>query len=228
MKRIDLNADVGEGCDDAALMPFLTSANVAAGGHTGDDETIARTVALAQQHGVAVGAHPSYPDRVQFGRVAMQLEPDVLTRAIAEQLQRVRRIAGALHHVKLHGALYHRAAESLDVATAVLRAFDEHMLVVGPPGALLLKLAREAGHDTAVEAFADRAYEPDGKLRARSLPGALITRPEEAAAQALKLAPTAQTLCVHSDTPNAAEIAAAVRAQLKREGFQLAPPLRSH
>jgi len=222
VKRIDLNADVGEGFDDAALMPSLTSANVAAGGHAGDDAGIARTVALARAHGVAVGAHPSYPDREGAGRRPMELSAAELEATLREQLARVRRAAGALAHVKLHGALYHRAAESLDVARAVVRALDRGAVVVAQPGAAVLEAAREAGLKVATEAFADRAYEPGGKLRSRALPGALVTDPAAAAAQAVRLAPGVQTLCVHSDTPGAAAIAAAVRAALEQAGWRVA------
>lgn len=224
MKRIDLNADVGEGWDDAALMPFLSSANVAAGGHAGDDESIARTVALARGHGVAVGAHPSYPDRAGFGRAVLPLTDAELEQTLREQLDRVRRAAGALHHVKLHGALYHQAAKSPGVARVVVRALAPTDVVVAPPGAVLLDVARAAGLAVALEGFADRVYEPDGSLRARSLPGALITDPDVAAEQALRLAPAVQTLCVHSDTPGSAALAAAVRARLEAAGFTLAPP----
>ena len=224
MKRIDLNADVGEGWDDPALMPFLSSANVAAGGHAGDDESIARTVALARRHGVAIGAHPSYPDREGFGRTVLPLTDAELEQTLREQLDRVRRAAGALHHVKLHGALYHQAAKSPQVARLVVRALGPAEVVVAPPGAVLLDVARAAGLAVALEGFADRVYEPDGSLRARALPGALITDPDLAASQALRLAPDVQTLCVHSDTPGAAALAAAVRARLEAAGFTLAPP----
>ncbi len=222
MKRVDLNADVGEGFDDAALMPFITSVNVAAGAHAGDDASIARAVALARAHGVCVGAHPSYPDRAGLGREPMALGDAALEQTLREQLARVRRAAGALTHVKLHGALYHRAAESLEVARVVVRALDREAVVVAPPGAALLAAARDAGLRVATEAFADRAYEPDGRLRSRALPGALLTDPAAAAAQAVRLAGGVQTLCVHSDTPGAAAIAAAVRRALEEAGFQVA------
>lgn len=224
MRSIDLNADVGEGFDDAALMPLLSSANVAAGGHAGDDATISRTVALARAHGVAVGAHPSYPDRAHFGRGAMELRPEALEVSLLEQIDRVLRAAGTLHHVKLHGALYHRASEDSDVAHALLAAIrrvDPKLLLVAQAGSRLIDLAQAQGIRTSAEAFADRGYAPDGTLLPRGQAGALVTDPAAAARQALELAalPDVQSLCVHSDTPGAAALAAEVRKQLLAAGY---------
>jgi UPF0271 protein len=226
MRAIDLNADVGEGYDDAALMPYVTSVNIAAGGHAGDAETIARAVAIARSRGVEVGAHPSYPDRARFGRVAMDLSPDDLARTLEEQLLRVLRGAGQLHHVKPHGALYHRAGSSTDVAQVLVEAVRRiapHAVIVGQAGSVLLGVARAAGMSAAGEGFVDRRYEPDGRLTSRSEPGALITDPEAAAAQAALLAgrPGVDTLCLHSDTPSAQTIAATVRRRLESDGFSL-------
>jgi 5-oxoprolinase (ATP-hydrolysing) subunit A len=226
VRSIDLNADVGEGFDDAALMPLLSSANVAAGGHAGDDASIARTVALAKAHGVAIGAHPSYPDRANFGRGAMELSPEVLEVSLVEQIDRVLRAAGSLRHVKPHGALYHRASQDSDVAHALLAAIrrvDARVVLVGQAGSRILDLAQAQGLSTWGEAFADRGYSPDGALLPRGTAGALVTDPSAAAKQALELAgwPDVQTLCVHSDTPGAVAVAEAVRKQLLAAGYTL-------
>ena len=229
MRTIDLNADVGEGFDDAALVPLLSSVNVAAGGHAGDDASIARTVALARAHGVAVGAHPSYPDREGFGRRPMELSPQALEDALFEQIERVRRAAVHLRHVKPHGALYHRASESPEVAAAFLaavRRVDERLVVVAQAGSRLLELARAQQLSTSAEAFADRGYADDGSLLPRAAAGAVLTDPARAAEQALRLVERAdvQTLCVHSDTPGAVAVATAVRQQLIAAGYQVGLP----
>lgn len=224
-KAIDLNADVGEGFDDAALMPQLTSVNVAAGGHAGDDASIAHTVALARTHGVAIGAHPSYPDREGFGRAAMELSAEALEATLVEQISRVQRAAGNLRHVKPHGALYHRANASRDVALVIAMAVkrvDPALVLVAQAGSLLLEVARDAGLKTVGEAFADRRYGADGTLVPRSAGvAALITDPSLAAEQAVQLAARdgVQMICVHSDTEGAAAIAAEVRKRLVVAGY---------
>ena len=245
---IDLNADVGESYGawvmgaDADLMPMITSANVACGAHAGDPITMSRTVALAMRHGVAVGAHPGYPDRDGFGRrdLAMtseELEATVLTQMGA--LWAAARAAGVeMRHVKPHGALYNRAAADPDLAACVARAvarFPERLTLVGLAGSALVAAGLAAGLPVADEAFADRAYEPDGSLRTRALTGAVHTDPSVAAAQAVSIARDgrvrahdgsmleirADTICIHGDTPGAAAMAKAVREALEAAGIEV-------
>ena len=204
--------------------------NIACAAHAGDALTMARTIALAREAGAAIGAHPGYPDREGFGRrdlamSAVELEASLLFQVSA--LQGMARAAGAeVRHVKAHGALYnaatHDAALARSIAAAVRRASIE-LIMVGPPGSALLAAAAEAGLLTLAEGFADRAYEPDGSLRSRRLPGALLDDPAAAAAQSVALAATGRyaTLCVHGDTPGAAVIAAAVRTALVDAGHEV-------
>jgi 5-oxoprolinase (ATP-hydrolysing) subunit A len=237
---IDLNADVGEGMDDAALLPFLTSANVACGLHAGDPTVMDATVEQALARGVRVGAHPGYPDRENFGRIRMDLPAAAIERLVLYQIAAlegfVRSRGARLTHVKPHGALYHAAAQSRDVAHAIaagVRRAGADLVVVAQPGTKLLDAAREAGLPAAAEAFADRRYRSDGTLVPRTEPDALLTDPEEAAEQALSLARDrfvlardgsritveADTICVHGDTPGAPEIARRIRERFHREGI---------
>jgi UPF0271 protein len=239
---MDLNADVGEGLDDAALMPYVTSVNVACGAHAGDPATMEATVALALARGVRVGAHPGYADRANFGRIRIEMPPDAIEALVRDQVAALDRIVRAqgstLTHVKPHGALYHAAAQSADVARAIVAAVrqsDAQLVVVGPPGSHLLETAREAGLTVAAEAFADRRYRGDGTLVPRGEPDALLTDPDEAAEQALHLARdqfviardgtrvtiAADTLCLHGDTPGAPEIARRVVTRLREEGVTI-------
>jgi len=244
VRTIDLNFDGGEGCDDASLMPFVTTVNVACGAHAGDEATMRATVRLAKANGVAVFAHPSYPDRDGFGRTRRTLpaaEVEALVRGQVETLVRIAgeedvRIAG----VKPHGGLYH--AVSSDDATAralaaAARAVSPRLILVSSPGSRLMAAARDLGLRGAAEGFADRGYEADGSLVVRGTEGALLTDPAAAAAQALSIASDAvvstrggtrlpvavETICLHGDTPGAAAIAKAVREALEEAGFRLAP-----
>ncbi len=245
---IDLNADVGESYGawvmgaDAELMPLITSANVACGAHAGDPLTMARTVALAQRHGVTVGAHPGYPDRDGFGRRDLQMSPWELEASLLAQMGALWAIADAagvpLTHVKPHGALYNRTAVDPDLAGCVAGAvarFPGRLTLVGLAGSVLLVAGLAAGLPVADEAFADRAYEADGSLRSRSLPDAVHTDPAIAAAQAVSIARDgrvrahdgsmldirADTICVHGDTPGAAAIGKAVRDALQAAGVEV-------
>lgn len=223
---IDLNCDVGELEDaayEAALLDCISSANVACGGHAGDAASMERTARLALERGVRIGAHPSYPDRVHFGRVKMAMSAAEIEGAVREQIERleavVRGLGGEIAHVKPHGALYNVAARDGDTARAIGRAvvrWNPRATMFGLAASPALGLWREMGLAVAAEAFADRRYEPDGSLRFRALPGALITDPREAAAQALRFARggQAQTICVHGDTPGAVEILRACREAL--------------
>jgi len=247
---IDLNADVGESLgpwpmgEDEALIPLVSSVNVACGAHAGDPRTIERTIRLAATAGAAVGAHPGYPDLLGFGRRDLAMDPADLEASIVYQVGAVAafaRDAGVeVHHVKPHGALYNAAARDPRLAETVARAIRRcamAALVCGPPGSALLAAAEAAGLATVAEAFPDRAYEPDGSLRSRRLPGAVLVDPAAVAERALELARdgrivatdgseiavAAQTLCLHGDTPGAAEHARAVRAALASAGIEVRP-----
>jgi 5-oxoprolinase (ATP-hydrolysing) subunit A len=238
-KTIDLNCDIGESYgawrmgDDDALLDLVSSANIACGFHAGDPSTIDATVCAATQRGVAIGAHPSYPDLAGFGRRSMEISADDVESGVLYQIGALMAFVDSygakLHHVKPHGALYNDAARSEPLAKAVARAVaraDVPLTLVGLPGSALLAAGREAGLKTAAEGFCDRAYEPDGSLRSRTLKGALISDPVRCANQALDLARggRVQTLCIHGDTPGAAAIALAVTAALREAGFTIAPP----
>ena len=245
---IDLNFDGGEGCDDAALMSFVTSVNVACGGHTGDAASMRAAVRLAKAHGAAVNAHPSTPDRESFGRARRDMTPAAVARFTADQvgaLLAVLRAEGVpLAGVKPHGALYHASSLSFEIARALLdgvvaAAGEEAgtLVFLSSPGSALLDAARERRYRAAAEGFADRGYEPDGSLVARTGPGALITDPRAAADQALSIARgegavardgsrldlQVDTICFHGDTPGAPAIAAAVRRALDEAGIAVAP-----
>ena len=241
---VDLNADVGEGLADDEVLPYVTSANVACGLHAGDPKTMDDTVALALARGVRVGAHPGYPDRQNFGRVAMSLPVDLVEDFVLYQIAAldgfVQSRGGAMSHVKPHGALYHAGAEFPDVARAIaeaVRRYRSTLVLVGLAGSLLPAAGRDAGLRVAEEGFADRRYEPDGSLVARGEPGALLTDPDEAARQAVSLARDGcavatngsrvavriDTLCLHGDTPGAAAIARRVRDALVGAGIEVVP-----
>jgi UPF0271 protein len=247
---IDLNADVGESLgpwlmgEDARLIPLVSSVNVACGAHAGDPLTIQRTVATAVAHGIAIGAHPGYPDLVGFGRRDLDMAADELEASIVYQVGAVaafaRTMGSELRHVKPHGALYNRAARDRSVADSIARAvrsISPDLILVGLAGSAILEAGTEAGLSVAAEAFADRAYEPDGSLRSRRLPGAILPTPQAAASQAVAIAQgqhvqahdgtdvqvRAETICIHGDTPDAAEVARAVRAALEAAGIAIAP-----
>lgn len=232
---IDLNCDMGESTDDAlerSLIWYVTSANIACGAHAGDAFTIERTLQLALRGKVAIGAHPGYPDRANFGRVEMPLTSHEIEKTVFEQVRRVAVVAGqfggSLAHVKPHGALYNTAAKDPAVAEAIARGvakWGKEVVLVGLAGSRMLEVWRACGFGVAAEGFADRRYEPDGSLRSRKFPDALISMPDEAAEQALTLARSGavQTICIHSDTPGAARIAAQVSARLRAGGFKLKP-----
>lgn len=234
---IELNADIGEGCDDASLMPYLDRVSIACGGHAGDAASMRFALQRAAEHGVAAGAHPSYPDRAQFGRRELAASADEVvawvtqqTEALAEQAAR---LGLRLAHVKPHGALYNTAARDAGVARAIARAvaaLDPALIVLGLSGSQLIVAGQAAGLTVLNEAFADRRYQTSGRLVSRETSGALIVEPADAAAQAAALAHgepipalgggrirvQADTLCLHSDTPGALNIARAVHAALNR------------
>src|SRR6202161_1758586 len=215
---IDLNCDMGEledAAHEAALMESITSANIACGGHAGDEATMERTTRLAMERGVRIGAHPGYPDRANFGRIEMPMSAAEIEAAVREQIERldavVRRLGGEIVHVKAHGALYNVAVHNETVARAIaagIAQWNPKTTVFGLAGSPMLDWWREMGFTVIAEGFADRRYEADGTLRSRKFPDALITEPQAAAAQALRLAREgkAQTICVHGDTPGSVNI----------------------
>jgi UPF0271 protein len=251
---IDLNADVGESFgdwrlgDDEALMPSVSSANIACGSHAGDPGVIRRTVALALAHGVAVGAHPGYPDLAGFGRREMALSATEVGDLVLYQVAALAGVAAAsgarLAHVKPHGALYNRAARDEAAAAAIAKAvaaIDRHLVLFGLAGSRLLEAGRREGLRVAAEAFADRGYEADGRLRARDLPGALVTDPEAVVSRVMQMIESRtvvavdgsmvtlepDTICLHGDTPGAADLARRVRQGLEARGVRIAAPGRA-
>jgi UPF0271 protein len=225
--NIDLNCDMGEledAAHEAALMQHITSANIACGGHAGDEATMERTARLAIGRGVKIGAHPGYPDRVNFGRIEMEMSPEAIEQTVYEQILRleviVRKLGGTIVHVKPHGALYNVAVRNAVAARAIgngVAKWNRTVPVFGLAASPMLDVWRSMGLTAAGEGFADRRYEPDGTLRSRKFPDALITVPEDAAAQAVSLAKTGtvQTICVHGDTPGAVNILKACREALR-------------
>lgn len=246
--RIDLNADVGEGFgpwvmgDDAGILDHVSSANIACGGHAGDPETMYRTLRLAAQRGVAVGAHPGYADREGFGRRIIPMPPDQIGRLLAAQvgaLWAMARLAGtSVQYVKPHGALGNLAAADAGVAAAIaaaVKAIDPALAILAISGTELEQAARLAGLRVFSEVFADRAYQPDGHLVPRSQAGAVLHDPRAAAdrligflrsgnmpaagGQTIRL--KADSVCVHGDTAEAVEMARQVRARLAAEGIEV-------
>jgi 5-oxoprolinase (ATP-hydrolysing) subunit A len=253
LRTIDLNADVGEAVDAAgveverALLGLVTSAHVACGGHAGDDESMKATVTAAMEHSVRVGAHPSYPDRAGFGRIAMEIDRTELRASLSEQLQalsRVCRSAGtAVHSVKPHGALYEEVAKGGAIyetfRDAVRDSVGEAVPMVLRSGCRAMAMVLRDGLEADEEGFCDRAYRPDGGLVDRATPGAVLGEPGVASAQAVSLARGAvvaddgslltlwvDTLCVHGDSPGAVAIAAAVRQAMADAGIDVAAPAR--
>ncbi|MDP9373522.1 MAG: LamB/YcsF family protein [Chloroflexota bacterium] len=247
---IDLNSDMGESFGrwalghDEALLDHVSSANVACGFHAGDPRVMARTVALARAKGVAVGAHPGFPDLAGFGRREIATTPDEVTTDVLYQLGALDafcRAAGvSLRHVKPHGALYNQIAVDERLATATAEAvarFNRDLILVGLPGSAVERAAAAAGLPFAREAFADRAYNADGTLASRRLPGAVIADPARVAERAARMATAgrvgtvdggeiglaADTLCIHGDTPGAVELARTVRDALERHGVTIRP-----
>lgn len=250
MKSIDLNCDMGEmpqaiadGTQEA-LMPFLTSVNIACGAHAGDETTMRTTVEQALRRNLAIGAHPGYADRANFGRLELDLSSEEVAASVCEQVSRLAQIAAKcgtrLSHVKAHGALYNQAARDTRIAEAIasgVAKWRRDVVLVGLAGSSMLDVFQRAGFAVAAEAFADRRYEADGSLRSRKFADALIVDPAEAAAQALRVAENgiviardgtairveAQTICLHADTPGAMKIAASIAQRLKEAGIALRP-----
>ncbi len=248
-RTIDLNSDLGEGFgafrvgDDAALFPLFSSANVACGFHGGDPRVTERTVAAAKVHGVAVGAHPGVPDLVRFGRRELAATPDEVRTDTLYQIGALdaffRAAVVRLKHVKAHGALYNRAVKDPDLAAAIAAAaaYDRGLIFLAQPGTTLLAAAAAAGLPTAREGFVYRAYNDDGTLVSRRLPGAIGAEPEIGADRALRLVAesklttidgqeltlTINSLCIHSDTPSAVAMARAIRRRFDAAGIAVRP-----
>jgi UPF0271 protein len=248
MKYIDLNCDMGELAEaigdgtQEGLMPWLTSVNIACGGHAGDERMMQATIEQAVRYKLAIGAHPGYPDRENFGRIELKVPMAAVADFVFEQVRTLAEIAarcGArLTHVKAHGALYNQAVRDEQLAAAVAEGvarWSRDTILVGLAGSPMLDVFKNAGFEVAAEAFADRRYEPDGTLRSRKFADALIRDPGEAARQALSIVEegrvtasdggeirvAAQTICIHGDTPGATEIAAAVASMLRDAGVSV-------
>lgn len=248
--RIDINSDMGESFGaysighDAGLMKSITSANVAAGFHAGDPSVLRETIRLAKTHGVAVGAHPGFPDLVGFGRRELNVTPKEAEDLVLYQIAAVAGVAAAegvtVQHVKPHGALFNMAVRNAELSAAIARAvaaFDKSLILFGLPGSEILAAGRAAGLRVAAEVFADRAYEPDGSLASRRKPGSVIHDAEAVVARAVRMVKErtvvaidgtvvpleADTICVHGDTPGSDDLAARIRAGFEAAGITVKP-----
>ncbi|RSK67570.1 5-oxoprolinase subunit PxpA [Enterobacter huaxiensis] len=241
MVKIDLNADLGEGGSaDAELMTLVSSVNIACGFHAGDAPTMLTSVRNAVKNGVAIGAHPSFPDRENFGRTAMDLPPETVYAQVLYQIGALEAIVraenGVLRHVKPHGMLYNQAAKDPALADAIARAVRDcnpALILVGLAGSELIRAGERLGLTTRQEVFADRGYQPDGSLVPRTQPGALITDEERALAQTLEMvrsghvtaidgtsaAVKADTVCLHGDGEHALQFARRLRAAFAEQGI---------
>lgn len=251
MIEIDLNCDMGESYghfvigQDEEIMPFVSSINVACGFHGGDPRIIHHTIRLAQKYGVAIGAHPSYPDIAGFGRREMPLDAQEVYDIVLYQVGAVAAFTKAggtrLHHVKPHGALYNRAAVDAEIAAAIVNAifyFDPTLILYGPPASALLSAALHTGLPFCSEAFADRTYNAAGQLTSRQHPNALITNENVAIEQVLQIIQhktvtsteglivpmEAQTICIHGDGKHALQIVSRLRSALTEKGILVAAP----
>jgi UPF0271 protein len=248
--KIDINCDLGESFGpwpmgaDAAVMPHITSANIACGAHAGDPSVMRRTVRLARASGAGIGAHPGFADLQGFGRREMKVDPAEMEDALIAQIGALTAIAqaegAALQHVKAHGALYNMAARERPLADAIARAIAAcapSLIMFCLPGSAMIEAGRAAGLRVAAEGFADRSYEADGSLTPRSRPGAVVHDPDAVVARAVRMVRdgivlTAEgrevplrvdTICVHGDTPGAPALARRIREALKAAGVAVAP-----
>ena len=250
MNRVDLNSDLGESFGtyhlgmDAEILSYVTSANVACGFHAGDPIVMERTVRLAGEKGVSIGAHPGYPDLQGFGRRNMQLSPDEARAMVIYQVGALQAFLAAHHlplqHVKLHGALYNTAAASYDLSLAICKgilAVAPEAVFLGLSGSQMLVAARDAGLKVAGEVFADRAYHKDGSLVSRKEPGSVLHDPKVVIARTVRMVREgvvesiegdvvpveADSICVHGDTPEAVAFVREISEALKESGIQLLP-----
>jgi UPF0271 protein len=238
MSSIDFNCDLGEGAgNDAGLMPLVTSANIACGGHAGNEATMRATVALAQKHDVAIGAHPSFPDREHFGRRELEMSPEEIWATVMIQIMALRTIV-PLRHVKPHGALYNLAARDAVVAGVIadaVLAVDKELILFALAGSELVKAGRARGLRVAEEVFADRTYQADGSLTPRSRPEAMIQDESAVVIQVLRMIREgkvrstdgvdvpikADTICLHGDGPNAVVFAQRLNMELRKAGIEI-------
>jgi UPF0271 protein len=252
--RVDLNADVGESFGaysighDSGLMKVITSASIAAGFHGGDPSVLRNTIRLAKSSGVAIGAHPGFPDLAGFGRRDMQVSPHEAEDLVLYQIAVVAGVASTegmrLQHVKPHGAMYNIAARDEVLASAIARAvaaFDRQLILFGPPDSALTRAGQAAGLRVVAEGFADRAYEPDGSLVSRTKPGAVVTDLEDVVKRAVRIARehtvaavngstiplNVETLCVHGDTEGSDVLGARLRAGLEAGGITVQSLMRT-
>jgi UPF0271 protein len=243
MLTVDINCDMGEGIgNDEAIMPFISSANIACGYHAGDEGTMRQTIALALKNKVSIGAHPSFFDGKNFGRVDMNLRADEIYDLVILQLRTIDRIIKEqntrLHHVKPHGALYNMSAKDSRISRAITQAvkdFDHDLVLFVLSGSHSKEVADEVGLKTASEVFADRTYQDDGSLTPRTQPNALIDDPGQAVRQALQMVTqgtvttvtgktisiVADTICIHGDGQHAVQFAKAINEKLKMERVQI-------
>ena len=243
MMNIDINADLGEGgASDAALLQLVSSANIACGFHAGDAQTMLASVREALKNGVAIGAHPSFPDRENFGRTAMTLPPETVYGQTLYQIGALAAIAraegGVMRHVKPHGMLYNQAAKDPQLADAIARAVhacDPSLILVGLAGSELIRAGEHYGLTTRQEVFADRGYQADGSLVPRTQPGALVEDEEHALAQTLGMVESgrvksitgewanvvAQTVCIHGDGEHALAFARRLRAAFEERSIRI-------
>jgi len=237
--KIDLNCDLGEGSgNDEAIMPYITSANIACGFHAGDENVMRETVRLAKRYSVNIGAHPGWRDKQNFGRLEMNVSAQEVEAIMFEQINLLAEMAKAegvaLTHVKPHGALYNQAAKDRGLAESIVRAvksFSADLILVGLAGSGLCEAGLKAGIKVAGEGFPDRAYNPEGTLISRSKPGAVIDSPEEVVKNALRLIKdgilfggkkiNVDTLCLHGDNIHAAENAKLLREILTKNGIEV-------
>lgn len=251
MLTIDINCDMGESFGawrmgaDEQVMPHITSANIACGAHAGDPRVMRRTVRMARHHDVGVGAHPGFPDLVGFGRRDLHVDPAEMEDSVLAQVGALAAMAKAegtpLRHVKAHGALYtmaNRDAKLADAIARAIRAFDAALVMFVLPGTEMERAGREGGLPIALEGFADRAYEPDGSLTPRSKPGAVIHDPDAVVQRGVRMVRDGivlttdgreipmkiDTICVHGDTPGAAELTRRLRAGFESAGIRVAHP----
>lgn len=245
MPLVDLNCDMGEGCgNDAALMDYVSSVNIACGVHAGDAETMRETVRSAITKHVAVGAHPSFPDRENFGRSEMRLPPNDVRDLLITQVTSLKAVCSEfgveLRHVKPHGALYNQSARDADLARVIAEAvalIDNGLLLFGLSGSHSIAAAKKVGLRTASEVFADRTYRSDGSLTPRTEPNALIEEPTAAVAQVLQMVLSqtvtanngetvpivADTICIHGDGKNALAFAQIIHRELSENGITIKP-----
>lgn len=251
MKQTDLNCDLGEWKTsesrkhDQQIMPFISSCNIACGGHIGDEDSVKATLELAAKHGVAVGVHPSYKDKENFGRIVPEISAEELSNTLIDQLCFFKKIISGsgvgLHHIKPHGALYNHMSndpDTVDIVTDVINEVFPSTRIYLASGSKALERAESKGLEVIAEVFADRVYEEDLSLRSRNLSGAMLTEAEDVIAQVRhfvfsetvvtysgsKKSLKAQSICLHSDTPGASKLAKTINQFLKEHGIKVTAP----